>query len=245
MKDKKDKSKQKQEQKEEEKKQKKRDLKITITSVVCTLLFTIILLLIILLGLKKCSKDNSGLPSNTDQDSAIKYDYDVNKIDNVFKKIVKNQLIMDGFDEDSLKDVISVTYSDTSTSFNFNIKVRSESKVYYYQLSNYPYSGFDNFVPYLLSLDLDTKLSLNEGSISLNTYLPTLETITTDKERKYLISTDMGATSKYFDGFYFKNNQYYVYQHQILDDDNPFNKDSNQVIGLDSPLYGYYQSLNI
>ena len=80
---------------------------------------------------------------------------------------------MDGFDEDPLKDVISVTYSDTVTSFNLNIEVRSDTNVYYYILSNYPYSGFDNFVPYLLSLDLNTKLSLNEGSISLDTYLPT------------------------------------------------------------------------
>ena len=168
--------------------------------------------MIVLLGLKKCNKDNSGLPFNSgSSSSSIKYDYDVNKIDDVFKKIVKNQLIVDGFDEDPLKDVISVTYSDATTSFNLNIEVRSDTRVYYYRLSNYPYSGFDNFVRYLLSLDLNTKLSINEGSISLDTYLPTLETITTDKQCKYLISSNMSGTTKYFSGYYYQDNQYYIY----------------------------------
>lgn len=192
------------------------------------------LIFLVFLGIQKCSG-----PQVNNSSSQI-YNYDNNKIDDVFKKIVKNQLDVDGFNDDSLTDVVSVTYSDTSSSFNLNLVVRSESKVYYYQLSNYPYSGYDNFVPYLLSLDLDTKLSLNEGAISIDTYLPTLETITTDKQCKYLISTGISGTNKYFDGFYYQNNQYYVYQHQILDNDNPLNKDPNQVIGLDSPLYGYY-----
>ena len=231
------------EQKQQNNDDKKKTLKTVITSIVCTLLFIIILLLLVLLGLKKCNKDNSGLPSSGGSlDSSIKYDYDVSKIDDVFKKIVKNQLHVDGFDEDPLKDVISVTYSDTTTSFNLNIEVRSDTKVYYYRLSNYPYSGFDNFVPYLLSLDLDIKLSLNEGTISLDTYLPTLETITTDKRCKYLISSNMSGTTKYFSGYYYQDNQYYIYQHQELTS-NPFNEASNQVINLDSPLYGYYQSL--
>ena len=232
------------EQKQQDNDDKKKTLKTVITTVICTLLFIIILLLLILLGLKKCARDNNGqLPNSGEPDSSIKYDYDVNKIDDVFKKIVKNQLIVDGFDEDPLKDVISVTYSDTTTSFNLNIEVRSDTKVYYYRLSNYPYSGFDNFVPYLLSLDLNTELSLNEGSISLDTYVPTLETITADKQCKYLISSNMSGTTKYFSGYYYQDNQYYIYQHQELTS-NPFNEVSNQVINLDSPLYGYYQSLN-
>ena len=231
------------EQKQQDNDDRKKTLKTVITTIFCTLLFIIILLLLILLGLKKCNKDNSGLPSSSDSSSSsIKYDYDVNKIDDVFKKIVKNQLIVDGFDEDPLKDVVSVTYSDTVTSFNLNIEVRSDTKVYYYRLSNYPYSGFDNFVPYLLSLDLNTKLSFDEGSISLDTYLPTLETITTDKQCKYLISSNMSGTTKYFSGYYYQDNQYYIYQHQELTS-NPFSEISNQVINLNSPLFGYYQIL--
>ena len=122
--------------KEKDNDDKKKTLKTVITTVIYTLLFIIILLLLILLGLKKCSRNNNGtLPnSGSEPDSSIKYDYDVNKIDDVFKKIVKNQLIVDGFDEDPLKDVISVTYSDTATSFNLNIEVRSDTKVYYYKI---------------------------------------------------------------------------------------------------------------
>ena len=231
------------EQKQQDNDDKKKTLKTVITTIFCTLLFIIILLLLILLGLKKCVSDNNEiLPNSGAPSSSIKYDYDINKIDDVFKKIVKNQLFVDGFDEDPLKDVISVTYSDTVTSFNLNIEVRSDTKVYYYRLSNYPYSGFDNFVPYLLSLDLDTKLSLNEGTISLDTYLPTLETITTDKQCKYLISSNMSGTTKYFSGYYFQDNQYYIYQHQELTS-NPFNEASNQIINIDSPLYNYYHGL--
>lgn len=92
--------------------------------------------------------NNGTLLNSSEPDSSIKYDYDVNKIDDVFKKIVKNQLLVDGFDKNQLKDVISVTYSDITTSFNINNEVRSDAKIYYYRLSNYPYSGFDNFVPY-------------------------------------------------------------------------------------------------
>ena len=233
------------EQKQQDNGDKKKTLKTVITTIICTLLFIIILLLLILLGLKKCARDNNGtIPnSGSEPDSSIKYDYDVNKIDDVFKKIVKNQLIVDGFDEDPLKDVVSVTYSDTVTSFNLNIEVRSDTKVYYYRLSNYPYSGFDNFVPYLLSLDLNTKLSLNEGSISLDTYLPTLETITTDKQCKYLISSNLSGTTKYFSGYYYQDNQYYIYQHQELTSTNPFIEPVNKVISSGDILYSYYQSL--
>lgn len=127
------------------------------------LFFIVILLLFVLFGLKKCNKGISG--SRSSNSPTNKYDYDANKIDEVFKGIVKNQLLVDGFDDDTLTDVISATYSDTVTSFNLNIEVRSDAKVYYYRLSNYPYSGFDNFVPYLLSLDFNTKLSLNEGML--------------------------------------------------------------------------------
>ena len=233
------------EQKQQDNDDKKKTIKTVITTIICTLLFIIILLLLIILGLKKCASDNNGtLPNSSEPDSSIKYDYDVNKIDDVFKKIVKNQLIVDGFDEDPLKDVISVTYSDTTTSFNLNIEVRSDTKVYYYRLSNFPYSGFDNFVPYLLSLDLNTKLSLNEGSISLDTYLPTLETITTDKSSyKYLISTNYSGTDKFFSGFYFENNEYRAYIHKPLTGD-PFYQNADLIVDKNNPLYTYYQKLN-
>ena len=174
----------------------------------------------------------------------MKYNYDNEKIDNTFKKIVKNQMFVDGFDEDTLTNVISVTYSDSNSSFNLNIEVRSESKVYYYQLSNHPYTGYDNFLEYLFSLDLDTKLSLNDGDILLDTFVPTSEVVTLDKRCQYLVSSNDGGTNKYFSGYYFENNGYYIYQHQELTS-NPLSGEATQVVGLDSPLYGYYQSLSI
>ena len=149
------------------------------------MLFIIILLLLILLGLKKCARDNNGiLPnSSSEPDSSIKYDYAADKVDDLFKKIVSNQLYADGFSEDPLTQVIAVTYTDSQTSFNLNIEVRSTTKVYYYQLSNHPYSGFDNFVQYLLSLDLDNPpyRTLNDGAITIDTFYPSLETVTTEK----------------------------------------------------------------
>ena len=53
----------------------------------------------------------------------------------------------------------------------------------------------------------------------------------------------MSGTTKYFSSYYYQDNQYYIYQHRELTS-HPFSEISNQVINLDSPLYGYYQSLN-
>ena len=224
---------------------KKNNFKSIIATTICILLFIIILLLMILLGLKKCSKyNNESISSSGEPTPSIKYDYDADKVDILFKKLVSNQMLVDGFDEDPLTKVIAATYSDNQASFNLNIEVRSETKVYYYRLSNHPYNGFDSFIPYLLSLDLDTKKSLNDGTIHLDTYYPSLETITTDKESyKYLISTDYSGTSKYFSGFYYDNNEYHAYIHKELTS-NPFNDNADLIIGLDSPLYTYYQKLN-
>lgn len=209
---------------QQDKDDKKKTLKTFIITIIWTLLFIIILLLLILLGLKKCARDNNGILPNSgsEPDSFIKYDYDADKVDDLFKKIVSNQLSADGFDEDLLTNVIAVTYTDNQTSFNLNIEVRSETKVYYYQLSNHPYSGFDNSVPYLLSLDLDNPphRTLNDGAITMETFYPSLETITTEKTSyKYLISTNYSGTDKFFSGFYYENDEYRAYIHKPLVED--------------------------
>lgn len=246
----------KKEQKEEGNKQKKRDLKIAITSIVCTLLFIIILLLLVLLGLKKCNKDNSGLPSNTDQGSSIKYDYDVVSLNDKFKRIVKGYMDgSGGMDSDNITEVKAVTYIDNYNDgyFSLNISVISESnKLYVYKAHKayYPVdkSGFDNFISYLL-LDSTPDVFIDgdlETEFSCNPYIPTLGTITTDKKCSYVISNNTAGTSKYFDGFYFESNQYNVYCHQEYNESiNPFTKQADMVINIDHPLYGYYQSLSI
>lgn len=110
-------------------------------------------------------------------------------------------------------------------------------------------SGFGNLISYLL---LDTTPNIFaegdplETEFSCNTAIPTTEVITTDKPCKYVISNNIAGTIKYFDGFYFDNdnNQYNVYHHQEYNaDTNPFTKQADMVVNLDHPLYGYYQNL--
>lgn len=80
------------------------------------------LIFLLFLSMQKCSD-----PQVNNSSSQI-YNYDNNKIDGVFKKIVENQLYVDGFSNDSLTDAVSVTYSDTSSSFNLNLVVSLSEK---------------------------------------------------------------------------------------------------------------------
>lgn len=244
----------KQEQKEEKKEQAKRDLKIVITSIVCTLLFIIILLLLVLLGLKKCNKDNSGLPSSSGtSSSSIKYDYDTVSLNDKFKAIVKDY--MDGpggMDQDNIVDIKTATYVDDYNDgyFSLNISATSENnKLYLYKASKvfYPVdkSRFDNLVSYLLLEDTPNIFELGNDDTKFECYSYTLleETLTTDKKCSYVISKDTSGTKKFFDGFYYENNQYYVYHHQELINNDPFSKEVDMVVGIDHPLHSYYQSL--
>ena len=245
----------KQQEQGQQNKENKKTLKTVIISVICTLLFIIILLLLVILGMKRCAPNNSGASTSSEQPSGPKYDYDTVKLNDKFKAIVKGY--MDGpggMDPDNITEVKSVTYIDNYDDGNFslNISVLSESnKLYVYKAHKafYPEdkSGFDNLISYLL-LD-DTPNIFTEGDpleteFSCNTFIPTTEVMTTDKQCRYVISNNIAGTIKYFDGFYFDNNQYHVYHHQEYNvDTNPFTKQADMVVGLDHPLYGYYQSL--
>ena len=245
----------KQSQKEQKKEENKKTLKTVIISVICTLLFIIILLLLVLLGLKKCAPTNNGTSTSSEPPSGPKYDYDTVSLNDKFKAIVKGY--MDGpggMDPDNITEVKAVTYVDNYDDGNFslNISVLSESnKLYVYKAYKafYPEdkSGFDNLISYLL-LDTTPNVFVDgdplETEFSCNTFIPTTEVITTDKQCKYVISNNIAGTIKYFDGFYFDNNQYHVYHHQEYNVDiNPFTKKEDMVVDLDHPLYGYYQSL--
>ena len=246
---------QKQEVKEQKKEENKKTLKTVIISVICTLLFVVILLLLVILCMKRCAPINNGDASSGEQSSGPKYDYDTTSLNDKFKAIVKGY--MDGpggMDPDTITEVKSVTYIDNYDDGNFslNISVISESnKLYVYKAYKafYPKdkSGFDNLISYLL-LDTTPNIFVDgdplETEFSCNTFIPTTEVITTDKQCKYVISNNIAGTIKYFDGFYFDNNQYNVYHHQEYNVDvNPFTKQADMVVGLDHPLYGYYQSL--
>ena len=245
----------KQDQKEQKKEENKKTLKTVIISVVCTLLFIIILLLLVILGLKECAPTNSGTSTSSEQPSGPKYDYDTVKLNDKFKAIVKGY--MDGpggMDPDNITEVKSVTYVDNYDDGNFSLNisvVSSSNKLYVYKAYKafYPEdkSGFDNLISYLL-LDTTPNVFVDgdplETEFCCNTFIPTTEVITTDKQCKYVISNNIAGTIKYFDGFYFDNNQYNVYHHQEYNVDiNPFTKQADMVVNLDHPLYGYYQSL--
>ena len=245
---------QKREQKEQKKEENKKTLKTVIISVICTLLFVVILLLLVILGMKRCAPTNS-VVSSSEQPSGPKYDYDTVSLNDKFKAIVKGY--MDGpggMDPDNITEVKSVTYVDNYSDGNFSLNisvVSSSNKLYVYKAYKVFYpedkSGFDNLISYLL-LDTTPNVFVDgdplETEFSCNTFIPTTEVITTDKQCKYVISNNIAGTIKYFDGFYFDNNQYHVYHHQEYNVDiNPFTKKEDMVVDLDHPLYGYYQSL--
>ena len=134
-----------------------------------------------------------------------------------------------------------------SGSFSLSISVLSETgRVYLYTADNVSYpedkSKFDNLVSYLLLED--TPDIFDGDNFALETFNKTEEVISTDKVCKYVISSNISGTSSYLDGFYFENNNYYVYQNKEVTNDNPFGETATMVIEPSSTLYPYYQRLN-
>ena len=249
----------KQEQKEQKKEENKKTLKTVVTSVICTLLFIIILLLLILLGLKKCGASVPDIGDDTsissEPPSGPKYDYDTNKLNDKFLKIVESYMNgPGGMDPDKPVAVKVVTYTDNYEAGNFSLNISvisTNNKLYLYKAYKafYPNdkSNFDNLISYLLLEDTPNIFTDGdlETDFSCGMFNPTTEVITTDKECHYVISNDTGGTHKYFDGYYYQDNQYNVYHHQeYIVDTNPFTNQPDMVVDLDHPLYGYYQELS-
>ena len=225
---------------EEVKDKKKYTFKVAFISVICTLLFIIILLLFVLLGLKKCS-NNKG--NNTSSSSSSSQKYESNKLDNLFKKIVWTYLDYNGLEValSELNDVIAVTYTDSSASFDLSISVKSTTnRVFHYQVSNVSYSNHEDFLGYLLDDSTDLLLDSLAG---FSDYSYVNESIVTDKVNNRYAVSQAPTNVKYFSGFYFENNEYRVYQKKELVSNNPFNESADQVIDSSSLLFGYYQSL--
>ena len=209
-------------------------------------LFDLVVALIFLLflGIQRCSGPRSNPPSNPP------HNYDVEKLDNKFKNIVHSyRLGPGGMASDNIIEVEAVTYTDNYDSGNFSlsISVLSETgRVYLYTANNVSYpedkSKFDNFVSYLLLED--TPDIFDGDNFALETFNKTEEVISTDKVCKYVISSNISGTASYLDGFYFENNNYYVYQNKEVTNDNPFGETATMVIEPSSPLCPYYQSLN-
>ena len=211
-------------------------------------LFDLVVAIIFLLflGIQRCSGPTSQHSSNPS------INYDVEKLDNKFKNIVNSyRLGPGGMSADNIIEVEAVTYTDNydSGAFSLSISVLSETgRVYLYTANNVSYpedkSKFDNLVSYLLLEDTPNIFDNEGASFELETFNKTEEVISTDKVCKYIISSNISGTASYLDGFYFENNNYYVYQNKEVTNDNPFGEAATMVIEPSSLLYQYYQSLN-
>ena len=235
----------KQEQKEEHKEETKKTLKTVITSVMCTLLFVLILLLITILCLKNCSpRTNNGDISGSSSEPTWT-EHDNTSLDNVFKTIVNHQIIDYGFDDDAVSTVIAVSCTDSASAFTLDITAYSESKVYYYKITNYSYAGSNNFVDFLLSYNFDINFVL-DGAVTLSLLeKDSNQTITTtETNEKHIIAKS--ATDKYLSGYYVdENNRFHAYQKlAVADGNNPYATAADSVVDYNNNLYGYYRLLN-
>ena len=237
----------KQEQKEECQEERKKTLKTVITSVICTLLFVVILLLLVILCLKNCSNrnNNNNTSSSNSTSEPTWTEYDNASLNSVFKKLVSNQVYVDmGTDNPpDVDSIVAVSYSDSGTLFTLNVDAKIGSNLYYYSATNVSYSGHPNFVEYLLTLNLNTDLPLIEGDpYGVSLLAISNEKLTNEKSTSYVITNS--ATNKYLSGYYFENNQYYVYQKVELNNTDSFPSLASQTIDVSSPLYSYYRFLN-
>ena len=194
----------KQEQKEDNKEKRKQTLKVAITSSVCTLLFIIILLLITILCLKNCSPRNNNNTSSSNSSSEPTWTEKDKSLDDVFKTIIEKQLEVDGFAQDEVTSIVAVSYTDTTgTEFSLKIDAYSNTKVYYYRLDNCAYTGFDNFISYILDFDFGTYPCL-DGNItisSLDISTETVVNISQSKERHIISKSPTNI--KYFSDYHY------------------------------------------
>ena len=232
--------------KELDQEQDKKTFKTVTITVGSTLLFVIILLLLVLLGLKQCSRVPNNPSSGTSSEPTCNYNTEL--LNNQFLKIVNFERQAIGYEEAPSK-VVAVSYTDNyPNNFSISITATAGNTLYYYNISNYSYSGdtssYDNCIGYISTLDITARLDSVGAVQTIQSSTVTNETIETDKGNHYVISS--ATPLKYFSGFYLDNNQYKVYNYiEFTSGDNPFNTESSFKVNSNAPLYGYYQSLNI
>ena len=236
--------KQQSQQEEKEQDKKKYTLKVVITTVIATLLLIAILLLCVLFGLKNCSNKNNNSQLTSSQ---IVKDEELN---NRFLDIVKKQMIGDGYDEDSLTEVVVVTASDNyPNNFTLDIIVKSNSKLYYYSASEVNYKDIDgnkdsysNLVSYL-KLDKSDYL---DGDISLSLEPISDVHINTTKEGKWTIGVNT-SNEYHLSGYYLEDNIFHVYNKRIINiEEDPFSSGTSDfLVKSNDLLYNYYLGLTI
>ena len=233
----------------------KKTLKTIVISVICTLLFIIVILLLVLFCLMKCKSD-TGNSSNISTSSEYVEIYDSNKLDNVFKSIVKKHANISFSEDIEVKDVVAVTYSDNyPTNFDLSITVTTNDKVYYYSITHGLYDdsidGYDNLMTYLLNKDNDL-LFIGEGDPSDEAYDLSLikeditnEVVVTNKQYSSFVTSISPTSDKHISGYYCEDNKFYVYPKlDYSDADNPFGNNQGIMIDNTSLLYGYYLFLS-
>lgn len=229
-------------QKEQEPKKEHREkmsstYKVAMITAIVTLLVIAILLILVLFGMKKCQGNNQANMS-----SKQPIDAETNaKINKTFLDIVDKQMTLDGYDTDELKSVVAVTYEDSDVTFDINIIVSSESKVYFYNADAVNKTENINFLSYLLEHDTNKAL---DGNITLSFLEKTNDSVQSYKASyKGIISRD-SSDNKYVSGFTYEEDGFRIYLKTLITEgQEPFNCDGDQKIVSGATLFNYYRGL--
>ena len=189
---------------------------------------------------KGCSPFNRTTSSSSISSSIDNTDYQ--QLDNKFKQLVKTQMELDGFDNEEINQVVTVTYQENAhVSFDLTISAVSESNLYVFSLKDVQYKeGTDTLVSYLLCN--------NEIEGGTNLYK---EQLTNDLQivpnGRYVISVPTaGSQYEHKTGYELKDDGYHVMQ--LIEYKNTDSGSSSlskeMIIKEDMPLYNYYSYLN-
>ena len=189
---------------------------------------------------KESHASSSSIPPSPSSEPKWTDTYDNEKINNAFKGIVREYLYFMTDERISLKDVIMVHYSlNKENTFDLSICVTSEESyyVYYYECKEIDYSGYVDFLAFLLEPGRDLFL---DGETSLNTFREIDSGLKADK--RYIMASNATGSIKYVFGSYFKDDKYYVYEKEAYSDGSESYR-YEQEIDIDNLLYGYYRYL--
>ena len=185
---------------------------------------------------------SSPIESSIEESSSYTIDSKVFELEDTFKTLVNYHMTVMDFDEkDKAENLVTITYQDNGSSFDLSILAESvHANVILFDVKQCQYDGFANFMEYLLDpnrsdyLDADNTISLLV--FDRNTVL------TSKKQYKYLCYRNQ-LTDHYFSGFYYENNQFYLYQKREFNNEDPFDSEADQIINKDDLLYDFYRYL--
>lgn len=227
--------------KADEDKKKDKPSKFKLAVIIFVILDLIVAVILFFLLPRYCKKQETGSSTSSSNREPI---YNGQSLNNRLINLVNTEIELEGFDNDDINKVISITAEDNyPDSFSVSITFSSSSNIYLYKVNNCKYpedkNGYDNFVSYLLkdNKELDADIDLNKYDISKD------EVINTDKACKYAIYKSI-SNNKYVSGFYLVNNEYRVYHNiEYINNGDPFSKPCTEVIKEDNILYDLYTYL--